>query len=74
VWEGVGYGQMAMGMNEYVQLTKRVGRGHLQEVTYTWDWRGTQESMGVPLTVIHSIGNMKSGKAASCGEVGQVEI
>ena len=46
----------------------RWGRGHLQKETETCD-RVTQESMGVHLSLIQSIGNVETGEAAFCGQV-----
>jgi hypothetical protein len=42
-----------------------VGAGHLQHVTETWDRGGAQESMGVTLAVMHSIGGMEPEEATS---------
>jgi hypothetical protein len=47
---------MAMGMDRNLQLMGWGSRGHLQDITETWDKRGAQESMGMGLGVAHSWG------------------
>jgi hypothetical protein len=38
----------------------------------TWDWGGTQESVGVSLDVTRSTGDMEPSEAASCSQAGTV--
>ena len=60
--------RMAMRMNGNLQLTGVGSWGHLQSETETWDKGGAQESMGVSLTVTHSIGDMASEEITSCSQ------
>ena len=40
--------------------------GHIEGESETWDIKGTQEAMGVTLTVTHNIGLMETEEAFSC--------
>lgn len=50
--------QMAMNMNENMKLAgvENMGAGHLENETETWERGGTQESIGVTLSVITTSG------------------
>jgi hypothetical protein len=53
---------------EICNLLGRGGRGHLQDETETWDKGGTQESMGVTLTVTHNVGGLEHEEAIFCSK------
>jgi hypothetical protein len=59
---------MAMRMNGNLQLTKRRDVGVTSRKR--WHRKYAEDSMGLFLAVIHSIGDTEPGNAASCSQAG----
>ena len=62
--------QIAMRMNGNLHLRSMGGREHLQELSKSWDKRGTLESLRVSLAVTHSIGDKEPDAANFCSHSG----
>jgi hypothetical protein len=59
--------------NEWKSATdmgEKLGGGHLEDKTETWDREDARESIGVTLDEIHSSGGMEPEEATSCSQAG----